>query len=74
MLLFYNPRMGNRAKGDTLLQAADDLARKRLSGKRYGHTIRVADTAERLARTHHLDPDRTRLAALLHDAARETEP
>jgi predicted HD superfamily hydrolase involved in NAD metabolism len=66
--------MENRAKSDTLLQAANDLARKRLSGKRYGHTIRVADTAERLARIHHLDPERTRLAALLHDAARETEP
>jgi predicted HD superfamily hydrolase involved in NAD metabolism len=64
----------NRAKSDTLLQAADDLARSRLAGKRYAHTVRVADTAERLARVHHLDPDRTRLAALLHDAARETEP
>jgi predicted HD superfamily hydrolase involved in NAD metabolism len=34
----------------------------------------VADTAERLARIHGLDPARVRLAALLHDAARETEP
>lgn len=66
--------MENRAKSDTLLQAADDLARARLSEKRYGHTLRVADTAERLARVHGLDPDRTRLASLLHDAARETEP
>jgi predicted HD superfamily hydrolase involved in NAD metabolism len=66
--------MENRTKSAILLQAADDLARSRLSGKRYGHTLRVADTAERLARIHHLDPYRTRLAALLHDAARETEP
>jgi predicted HD superfamily hydrolase involved in NAD metabolism len=66
--------MENRAKGDALLQAANDLARSKLSGKRYAHTLRVADTAERLARTHDLDPERTRLAALLHDAARETEP
>jgi predicted HD superfamily hydrolase involved in NAD metabolism len=67
-------RMKDRAKSGTLLQAADDLARSRLSGKRYAHTVRVADTAERLARVHHLDPARTRLAALLHDAAREIEP
>jgi predicted HD superfamily hydrolase involved in NAD metabolism len=56
------------------MEAADAFARERLSEKRYGHTVRVADTAEDLARTHGLDPDRTRLAALLHDAARETEP
>ena len=36
--------------------------------------MRVADTAESLARKHGLDPAQTRLAALLHDAARETEP
>jgi predicted HD superfamily hydrolase involved in NAD metabolism len=61
-------------ENDALLEAADDFARGRLSDKRYGHTVRVADTAESLARKHGLDPDRTRLAALLHDAARETEP
>jgi predicted HD superfamily hydrolase involved in NAD metabolism len=51
--------------------AADVFARERLSAKRYGHTLRVADTAEALARVHGLDPGRARLAALLHDAARE---
>jgi predicted HD superfamily hydrolase involved in NAD metabolism len=66
--------MENRPKADALLQAADALARERLSQKRYGHTLRVADTVERLARIHGLDPARARLAALLHDAARETEP
>ena len=50
---------------------ADVFARERLSAKRYGHTLRVANTAEDLARAHGLDPDRARLAALLHDAARE---
>ena len=58
----------------TLLETADTFARERLSEKRYGHTLRVADTAESLARVHGLDPARARLAALLHDAARETEP
>lgn len=51
--------------------AADDFARERLSAKRYGHTLRVAETAEDLARAHGVDPERARLAALLHDAARE---
>jgi predicted HD superfamily hydrolase involved in NAD metabolism len=51
---------------------ADVFARERLSAKRYGHTLRVAQTAEDLARAHGLDPARARLAALLHDAARET--
>lgn len=53
---------------------ADAFARERLSDKRYGHTVRVARTAEDLARLHGLDPDRARLAALLHDAAREVSP
>ncbi len=66
--------MENPAKNAALLEAADEFARSRLSEKRYGHTVRVAETAESLARTHGLDPDRTRLAALLHDAARETAP
>lgn len=65
--------MEDRAKTHTLLEEAAALARSRLSEKRYGHTVRVADTAEDLARAHHVDENRVRLAALLHDAARETE-
>ena len=59
---------------NALLEAGDEFARTRLSEGRYGHTLRVADTAEDLAHLHGLDPARTRLAALLHDAAREMEP
>lgn len=55
-------------------EPADVFARGRLSAKRYGHTLRVAETAEDLARAHGLDPGRARLAALLHDAARELSP
>ncbi len=55
-------------------EPADVFARERLSAKRYGHTLRVADTAENLARVHSLDPGRARLAALLHDATRELSP
>lgn len=57
---------------DSLLTAAENYAREHLSGKRYAHTLRVADTAERLAKLHGLDPEQARLAALLHDSARET--
>jgi predicted HD superfamily hydrolase involved in NAD metabolism len=56
---------------DALLEAADDYARERLSDKRYAHTLRVAGTIERLAKLHGLDPERARLAGLLHDTARE---
>ena len=63
--------MENGERNDDLLEAADALARSRLSEGRYAHTLRVADTAENLARLHNLDENRTRLAALLHDAARE---
>ncbi len=66
--------MADPAENHALLEAADAFARERLSEKRYGHTARVADTAEDLARIHGLDLARTRLAALLHDAARETAP
>ena len=66
--------MENRQATEKLIDAADAFARERLSEKRYGHTARVAETVEDLARLHGLDPARARLAALLHDAARETAP
>ncbi len=56
---------------DILLEDAESYARGRLSDKRYAHTLRVAETAERLAKLHGLDPERARLAGLLHDTARE---
>jgi predicted HD superfamily hydrolase involved in NAD metabolism len=56
---------------DALLEAAEGYAREHLSNKRYVHTLRVAETAERLAEIHGLDSKKARLAGLLHDAARE---
>jgi predicted HD superfamily hydrolase involved in NAD metabolism len=56
---------------DALLDDAESYARERLSDKRYAHTLRVAETAERLAKLHGLDSERARLAGLLHDTARE---
>jgi predicted HD superfamily hydrolase involved in NAD metabolism len=66
--------MEDDANAHTMIENADVFARSRLSERRYGHTLRVADTAGDLARVHSLDEDRARLAALLHDAARETGP
>ncbi len=66
--------MEQNAKTRAVLESADAFARSRLSEGRYGHTLRVADTAGDLARVHGLDEYRLRLAALLHDAARETGP
>jgi predicted HD superfamily hydrolase involved in NAD metabolism len=66
--------MEDHAKTHTLLERAESLACSRLSEERYEHTLRVADTAEDLAQAHDLDTDRVRLAALLHDAAREMGP
>jgi predicted HD superfamily hydrolase involved in NAD metabolism len=66
--------MEDHTKANTLLERAEALARARLSERRYEHTLRVADTAENLALAHHLDADRARLAALVHDAAREMGP
>lgn len=56
---------------DALLEAARSYAREHLSDKRYFHTLRVAETAERLAEIHSIDPKKARLAGLLHDTARE---
>jgi predicted HD superfamily hydrolase involved in NAD metabolism len=66
--------VGNDANTHTLLELAEAFARSRLSDSRYEHTLRVADTAEDLARAHDLDADRARLAALMHDSARESGP
>ena len=66
--------MEEYANTHTATENAEAFARSKLSEKRYGHTLRVADTAAELARVHGLDEDRARLGALIHDAARETGP
>ena len=58
---------------DHILKTAKGYARERLSDKRFDHTVRVAETAEHLAMVHGLDPQKARLAGLLHDLARETD-
>ncbi len=45
-----------------------------LSPFRYEHTLNVASLAEALARRHGANPDKARLAGLLHDAGRRYSP
>ncbi len=45
--------------------------KKELSEKRFGHCLRVAKTAERLAKVHALNAKKAYLAGILHDVARE---
>jgi predicted HD superfamily hydrolase involved in NAD metabolism len=55
----------------TQFVAAARRVREHISQQhRYIHILRVARTAEALARTHHVDPQRARIAGLLHDLAR----
>jgi len=51
--------------------ALAEEVRAQLAGEhRYEHVVRVAELAERLARAHGVDPERARLAGMLHDLAR----
>ncbi len=49
-----------------------ELVSKSLSAKKLRHTIGVKDLAEDLARHHGLDPEKAKLAALLHDLAKDS--
>ena len=52
-------------------QKARRLAKKRLSAKRYQHTLNVRRMAVKLAKRWGADPEMAALAALLHDTAKE---
>lgn len=45
--------------------------KKQLSSKRYEHSVRVAETAVKLARLHSCDEDKAEIAGLLHDYCKE---
>jgi predicted HD superfamily hydrolase involved in NAD metabolism len=45
--------------------------KERLSPERFRHSVAVAALAERLARRHHEEPRRARVAGLLHDWSKE---
>ena len=50
---------------------ARELVRRRLSDKRYEHTLNVKKMAVKLAKRYGVDEDKAALAALLHDSAKE---
>ncbi len=52
-------------------EEAKQLVKKRLSEKRYRHTINVKKMAVKLAERYGADPEKAALAALLHDSAKE---
>lgn len=52
-------------------QKARRFAKKRLSAKRYQHTLNVRRMAVKLAKRWGADPEKAALAALLHDTAKE---
>ncbi len=47
----------------------EDL-KKNLKGSRYEHSLRVADTAKKLAKIYGADEDKAYLAGLIHDSAK----
>lgn len=55
----------------TLFQQINSDIERVLSKKRYQHVLRVVDTAVELAEYHQCDIEKAKLAALLHDYAKE---
>lgn len=58
----------------TTYQSAHEALAGRLSSKALGHSERVAATADHLAGLYGVDPEKARLAGLLHDWHRELAP
>ncbi len=58
---------------DLTWREIDDSLRKRLKPERYRHTLGVAETAYRLSERFGVDPQRARLAGMLHDCAKWME-
>lgn len=57
-----------------IVMTLDDIKKdlkKRLSEKRYVHSKGVSQLAEKLAKAYGADPDKARLAGLVHDCAKE---
>lgn len=47
------------------------MASRRLSEKRFGHSVRVAEIAKKIAGKTDIDPEKMYIAGLLHDIAKE---
>lgn len=51
-----------------------EIIRKRESDRRFLHSLEVAREAERLAKKYGADPDKARVAGLLHDVMKDISP
>ena len=56
---------------ENLLKEIDEEVKKRLSEKRYIHSVGVMKKAEQLARKYGIDPKKAKLVGLAHDIAKE---
>ena len=65
----YTPKTSTQAK--FCYNTAQDTLRIRLSPKRFAHTMGVVATADELAKHYGQDREKARIAALLHDCAKE---
>jgi len=53
------------------IETAKQIIYDHLTNERYEHSLRVAEVAKQLAKTHKVDTYRAELAALLHDIAKD---
>ena len=53
------------------IEKIKDKLREKLSEYRYGHSLRVAEEAKRLAKVYSIDEEKAYLAGLIHDVAKE---
>lgn len=59
-------------KNTMTMERLQDIVKGRLSPKRFAHTLGVVDTAKRLAKYYGAPVDQAEIAALLHDAMKES--
>ena len=52
------------------MESLELIVREKIGEERYGHTMDVVDVAMKLAKVHHASEEKVRLAALLHDYAK----
>lgn len=70
---------GKKSKTENILPSGepwtgyDQLLREKLSKKRYRHSLAVMERAVFLAAKNGVDPEKARLAGLLHDIMKDTE-
>ena len=64
-------RLHNLYRGPVSFDEVKDELERRLSPKRFIHTLGVVEEAEKLARHYGADVEKARWAALLHDCAKE---